>query len=936
MKKKLISIQTMFLKNIILTSLASLGVLCLFWIYGEYNDFIWESELLRREYVQSQKRMLKNEVNSVVNYIEYMKNRTEIKLKNTIKERIYEAYEIALNIYKQNSDIKSPDEIKKMIKDALRPIRFNKGRGYYFILTMEGIEELFSDKPEMEGSNMLPIQGGKGEYVAKEIIDLVRQQQEGFYQYTWSKPNNPSGFFPKITFAKKFEPYDWVIGTGEYIDDVKNEIQNEVLERIVGLRFGEEGYFFGSIYGGEPLFTNGKITKGTGSIWHLTDPNGVMITQEYNKIVKNSEGGFVDYAWHKLDSSTPSPKIAFVMGIPDWEWIIGAGVYIDTIESTIADNEKMIKKNLIEKFIKSFVFLSLILAYYLYLTRRNAIKFKKAINHFSSFFQKAANELINIDPETLYFSELSLIADSANKMINDRKYAENSLKENEALLRTIAENFPNSYLSIVYKDFTVGFTSGQELKKQGLDSEMFVGKKVEDIFGDKSEIVKENYQRTFEGQECTFELFMNAQYQLYRTVPLHEEDGSINCILSVVENITDRRLAEKAKKEAENERLRLEAQLRQTQKMEAIGTLAGGIAHDFNNMLAVILGNTELALDYISNENHAYECLLETKIASLRAKELIKQILDFSRKNNFEREPIDITALLKECLRMVRASLPTTIKIQKNICGNSEIFFANPTQIYQIIVNLCTNAAHAMNFEGQLEILSEKITIEDTDNKIIQGLNSGKYMKISVSDTGSGIKPEHIDKIFDPYFTTKEVGKGSGLGLSVVYGIVKSHGGIITVYSELGKGSTFNVYLPIIESKEKIEKEELKPIPTGDETILFVDDEELLTKMAQRMLISLGYKVVCSTNPLHALELFRSMPDNFDLIITDMTMPDLPGNKLASELIKIRSDIPIIMCTGHSEIVNGNSAKQIGIKKYLMKPLTKRNIAEVIREVLEK
>ena len=305
MKRKNIGIQNFLTKNMVIIASVMFGLLLLVWVVNEYYIFSSEAKSLKVEYEDAQKTVLKNEVNNVVNYIDYMKNQTERRLKSELKNRVNEAIDIARNIYQVNIDSKSLSEIEKMAKDALRPIRFLEGRGYYFAFSMDGIETLFADRPEMEGKNMLPVQGAKGEFVVKDMIDLVNKQDEGYYQYTWTKPFQKEIGFLKIAYVKYFKPFDWVLGTGEYLDDFTNQIQNDVLERIVNLRFSEGGYFFGSTEGGYPLFTNGEITKGTDRIWEMTDPNGIKIIQEQQSVSKQPDGGFVRYSWPKMGSSTP-------------------------------------------------------------------------------------------------------------------------------------------------------------------------------------------------------------------------------------------------------------------------------------------------------------------------------------------------------------------------------------------------------------------------------------------------------------------------------------------------------------------------------------------------------------------------------------------------------------------------------------------------------
>ena len=410
----------------------------------------------------------------------------------------------------------------------------------------------------------------------------------------------------------------------------------------------------------------------------------------------------------------------------------------------------------------------------------------------------------------------------------------------------------------------------------------------------------------------------------------YDKNGKFKQTHCIFQNITERKRAEEEKK-------KLEKQLHHAQKLEAIGTLAGGIAHDFNNILAGIMGYTEMALHQFSKRVTGYEYLHRVLDATYRAKDLVKQILAFSRQVEQERKPVQIALIIKEAIKLLRASLPSTIELRQNIEAASCTVLADPTRIHQVLINLCTNAAHAMREKGGvLEVILAEVDIDADTAARHPELKVGPYLRLSVSDTGHGMAGETMDRIFDPYFTTKEKGKGTGLGLAVVHGIIKSLGGTITVDSEPGKGTTFQVFLHRIETRIKPHVETAVPLPRGHECILLVDDEEHLADMWLRMLEHLGYEVVAKTSGIKALEIFRSQPDKFDIVITDQTMPKMTGVDLAKELMHIRSNIPIILCSGFSEAITPEKAKAMGIREFVMKPMVMREMAETIRRVVEK
>ena len=380
----------------------------------------------------------------------------------------------------------------------------------------------------------------------------------------------------------------------------------------------------------------------------------------------------------------------------------------------------------------------------------------------------------------------------------------------------------------------------------------------------------------------------------------------------------------------------LEAQLQQALKMESIGILAGGIAHDFNNILGIILGNVELALDDVQKWNPAHHNLNEIRTASIRARDIVRQILAFSRQSKQEKKPIRISRIMEDSILLLRSSIPTTIDLRLNILTKADIVKADPTQINQIILNLCTNAAHVMREKGGiLEVNLIDMELDEEEVKRYHGLTPGTYVKISVKDTGQGMDPGILKNIFEPYFTTKEEGEGSGMGLAVVHGIVKNHGGDISVISEPGKGSIFEVFLPSIDAETDSSFEEPSRLAGGDERILLVDDEKAIVTALKPMLERLGYQVTVKTSGVEALDAFKAMPGDFDVVITDMTMPMMTGVDLAKALMQIHSDIPIILCTGFSDMINEDKARKIGISAFVMKPMVISEIAKTIRQVLD-
>jgi PAS domain S-box-containing protein len=518
--------------------------------------------------------------------------------------------------------------------------------------------------------------------------------------------------------------------------------------------------------------------------------------------------------------------------------------------------------------------------------------------------------------------------------ITERKLAEAALRESEERFRVLFEHAPDPfYINRVDGTLVDGNSA----------AEVFLGYMKEELIGtnflEKGILSGEDISRAIDLLEKNkngeptgpdeFTLYRkdgSAAYAEITTHPVNIKGEKL--VLGVARDISER-------KKAEEERRNLEARLRQAQKMEAIGTLAGGIAHDFNNILSAVFGFTEIALNDVQTGSRLHRNLTEVLKAGERAKGLVQQILTFSRQTEHELKPVQVSIILREALRLLRASLPTTIEIRSDIRSDSAVL-ADSTQLHQVVMNLCTNAGHAMQGEGgilEMSLTDVEIDPEYTAHHL--DLTPGSYLELAVTDTGHGMSPGVLNRIFDPFYTTKEKGEGTGMGLSVVHGIIKSHSGEITVYSEPAKGSTFKVYLPAIEQEVISESDTARPLPSGSERILFVDDEIALVNIGKQILENLGYDVEIRTSSHEALELFKVKSDKFDLVITDMTMPGMTGYQLTREILKIRPGIPIILCTGYSKQITEEKAKAIGIKAFAMKPVVARELAEIVRKVLD-
>ena len=542
-------------------------------------------------------------------------------------------------------------------------------------------------------------------------------------------------------------------------------------------------------------------------------------------------------------------------------------------------------------------------------------------------------------------SEINLLAgvaaQTAISIINARSIKK--IRESEQQYRLLADNISDVIWIIDIATLKISYVSPSVERLHGFTPKEYMALELTDILAPAShqraqaiiadELAKEtsNSADPYRSRILQLEHYCKDGSTIWVELTasfLQAKSGKVIGILGVSRDISER-------KNADQEKKMLEIRLQQAHKMEAIGTLAGGIAHDFNNILSAVLGYTEMALEDAEDGSLIHSNLQGVFTAGNRAKDLVAQILTFSRQADQEFRPVQVELIVKEAIKLLRASLPSTIEIKQNITSKSTTL-ADPTQIHQVLMNLCTNAEHAMQGTGGLLAVSLNDVMVDSEFEARQlVISPGPYLRLEVSDTGHGMRAEVKERIFDPFFTTKEPGKGTGMGLSVVHGIIKNHKGAITVKSKPGQGTTFEVFLPVSQNKVELTTDAGTEFPTGNERILFVDDEKTLVDLGRQILERLGYSVESRTSSIEALEMFKTRSDEFDLVITDMTMPNLTGEKLARELMKIRADIPVILCTGFSEHITEEHAKGLGIKEFILKPIVMNKLAEIVRSVLD-
>jgi PAS domain S-box-containing protein len=908
------TIEHTILRNWVVGAFAAMMLVGGAWLRSEHAHFRNDEARIRAAIVEQRKSELREQVERTIDLIAFMRDRTESRARDSARVTVQQAYATASFIRDKHRGKKSDAEIQGMILDAIRPIRFNRGRGYCFAFTEEGFQLLNADRPELEGTDRIAQQDARGAYLFRDMARIARTHGEGFYSYHWTKPNAKGRDFAKISFVKRFEPYGWVIGAGEYLDDADLEIREEVLARISASRFGTGGHLF----------------AGTPQGVSLTEPVAAGVTRDScdrldgDAIRMLVAGGLEQGRFGTFGAADPGgASICYARAVPAWGWVVGGRSTLSDLDARVRQARAEVTGRYWRTMGKILALLALLFAGAVLVARLTAFRMRETFGRFSAFFRKGATETATIDPEGLIFAEFKELAAMANEMILARQRSEQRAARLASAVEQAAEDVvitdADGNIEYVNPSFerTTGYSASEAL---GRNCRILNGGAVEPAF------YKELWETIRSGKSWNGRFRNRTKdgrliLQDANIAPIRDGAGGIAGYVSVRRDVT--------------EHVEIEARLADSQRLEAIGVLAGGIAHDFNNILTAIVGYTEMALACTPQKSPLRDNLAQVLLGGKRATELVKQILAFSRHNRTEKRPVRFDEVIKETLKLIRAAVPSTVRIELSADCSAHVR-ANPTQLYQVVMNLCTNAAAAMAERGgTLGVRLAEVELDDRFASSHPGIEPGNYVRMTVSDTGCGIAPELIDHIFEPFFTTRSTSGGTGMGLAVVHGIVFSHGGTIDVSSVVGEGTAFEVYFPVSAGPEAETASSDVPPTGGTERILLVDDEGPIRRLVGSRLQSLGYEVVACRDGQAALERFNAEEGKFDLLISDVTMPGMTGDRLAVEIRKVRPDMPVILCSGYTERMTEEKARELGIQAFIAKPVSFQKLAVAIRAALE-
>ena len=902
-----------------------------FWIYQEQKEFHAEANKLRSDFIESQRRFIKNEVEKTVEYIRYKQSKTDKRVRQQIKSRVYEAHTLATHIYNLFKDDHTTDELAHMVTETLRAMRYNDQRGYYFATSLTGTEELLTHRPRPKDKAANNIQDSRGHYVIKEMIQIAKEKGEGFYEYFWTKPDMQGGTFPKISFVKRFEPLNWCIGTGEYLDDMEKEIKKEVLERISSVKFGKDGYIFVFKYDGTYVSHIAPRYIGKNMI-DVTDPNGVKINRRFLEATTAPEGVYVNYEWKKPSSGVDVPKLGFAKAFDDWEWIIGTGVYMDDVENTI--NEKLnayltgVRKQItfiLALFALSILITILILRYFL----RNI---EKGIGIFADFFKKSAVSNEKINPMVIPFSEFRTLAELSNQMVDDRKRTDRALRESEERFRKLSHA---TFEGIVLHDNGCIIQANEQFYKMyGYTRQELADKNILGLLVTPNAVEMMQHKvdaQHFGPYEITCLKKDGTAFPVeIRVRPMNYNGHEVR--MAAIRDLSEQKTA-LAQKQA------LEARLQRAEKMEAIGTLAGGVAHDLNNVLTGLVTYPDLLLMNLPEDSDLRQPISTIQNSGKKAAAIVQDLLTLARRGVAVSKVVNLNDLLNDYLtspeyKKLKSFYPNAA-FRTDLQDDLLNIMGSPIHLSKTIMNLISNAVESLDDDQGLVSISTRNRYIDTCIKGYDEVKEGDYAILTVTDNGSGIRKEDIEKIFEPFYTKKTMGRsGTGLGMAVVWGTVKDHGGYINVESEQGRGSQFSLFFPV--TRKAVEKNEIPLIDDymgNNEKILIVDDISQQIEIASALLKQLGYRVDAVSSGEEAVAYMQN--NTADLIILDMIMaPGIDGLDTYKRILKLHPKQRAIIASGFSETDRIKEAQRLGAGEYVKKPYTLEKIGLAVKTEL--
>lgn len=888
------------------------------------RQFRTQKEQIRTELLEEKKELIKKEVDKAVRFVNFTIANSDDDLKNTLRERVENAWRVANNIYKQNKNTLSNDQIISQIKEALRPIRYDNGRGYIFMASFDGYDILYPVAPELEGVSLSGMKDDAGNPVLANEIEVATTKGKGFVTGFWRMPDADSTkIFEKLSYIIALPELNCYLGSGEYLKVFEQKKKDETLQWLTQLRFGREGYIFVNTYQGDALVTDGKRVKSPRNVWDMEDPNGVKVIQEERKAVKNPDGDFIFYQWRKLNSDKIAPKVSFIKGVKEWQWMIGAGVYIDDIETTLANQEEEIKANLkkdaLLMALTIAILASLLFLFSFFYTRQ----LRQSVSSFLRFFEQAHKDYQPIKFERIHFNEFRRIAMAANELICKIRKSEEKQKSEALYFECLFEAAPEA-ISLVDKDFVIKRINNRFVELFGYSGEECINKRIDNLIipdNAHSNIEKINEQ-LLAGKEVYFEDFRKSKSGKIIQVAVHATP-IIFPNNDVKNYVIYRDITQQKKFEEELDTARRKAE--ESDRLKS--AFLANISHEIRTPMNAILGFSSL----LTNESTPPETRAEyVKIISQSGSNLISiidDILDFAKLEaesfSIYNKTVDLHILFQELEAYMQGLIMKEQKDQINLLfqpiPEPREIIADPKRLLQVLQNLASNAIKFSN-EGTIEVGY----LQNKKNELL----------FYVKDEGIGIEQEQQLQIFDRFRqldddTTRRFG-GIGIGLSLSKRIIDLMNGHIWVNSEPKGGSTFYFTIPIVASNNHKKN---KPTPQThyywpQKTILIAEDNLMNFEYLQSALAPTHTTIIWAKNGKEAIQKIQSI--NVDLLLMDINMPVMDGNKALKVIREIQPNLPIIAQTAYALDNEIMEIKSIGYDDLLIKPI---GIKELIHKI---
>ncbi|MFH1154788.1 MAG: cache domain-containing protein [Pseudomonadota bacterium] len=799
--------------SVLLTIIAMTMTVGSLWIYEKYNQKQAQLESIRENFTNTQKSIIHREVERTVDFIRYKRNNTENRIKENLRSNIATAYTLASHIYSTNLDMEPQTAITEEIVETLRQIRWDNGKGYFFIVSLDGTSLMNADRPGIEGKNLMNEQDTQGKHILRDMIDIIRKQNSGFYSYTWTKPGSTGEGHKKIAFVKYFAPLNFLIGTGYYIDDMETEIKEEVLARISNLQFPKNQYIFVIRYDG--LIINHPMEQYRNRyLFNNPDDKEYSEIRELINVVKQDGGGYMTYIWEKPETGVRTPKLTYGASINDWEWVICHGIYLDDLQKIITGERKKFTAELRHEFLLLSAAFILCLVCSLIAGIFVTQRLQKGVSVFIDFFKKATVTDIKINRSALTFHEFEILGDLANQMVEDRIQKEKALRKSvsdiqqlQSLLQNITDSMP-SLLIAVDRDMNVLQWNREAERTTGILFNQAEHRKFQEILPlttREHQLIQRTLTTGFPCFETRVQKTTDTgiTFEDITVYPLGNDP--VGGAVVRIDDIT--------------EKVRLEEIMIQSEKMLSVGGLAAGMAHEINNPLAGIMGSlhvldNRLMTDLPANQAAAAEVGVDLKAiqdymvrrqirpildnirqAGSRAATIVSDMLSFSRQSPFVFSPVSLAELMDKTVDLASTDYDLKnrydfrrIRIVRNYTPDMGPVMCESSKIQQVFLNILSNGAQAMSLMDKGHMPEFVITIRPRGDKAV----------IVIKDNGPGMTKDVVKRVFEPFFTTKEVGLGTGLGLSVSYFIVVDHHkGSMGVTSNSGQGAEFTICLPI-------------------------------------------------------------------------------------------------------------------------------------------